>query len=636
MSSEQASRGPGGDPPSQSRPELGWLPSVAAVAGGLAYLALYVWLEGLLPRGRQEFAYFPFLADPLPFAPMRGFTFEQLARHLGRTFLLGPALLLLAFAAARRWRLRPPGQEARRRLLIGVAGVSVALTALVMIFVLRGRAIVDDELIYRQQADLLISGRLAEDTVPRWGNEVFTIRTRIGATGKYLFGEPTVQVPGTILGLPALLHLLLAPLALWAWYRSLRFDTGAGVAAWATLLVAVSPMFILTNALALSHTTTLACVTLAGLGYQWARHGRPIGGAALTGAALGFGLTVRPQVIVPVGLVLGLATLFQLVRRGRRLAVAVLIASGSFWLLLIAAYNWALSGSALTLPWYLFKPGERFGFGEVGGVAFIHTPQAAVENLLVTAVRFNGWWLGWPLSFGLIAAWLVLGRPRDGARLWLAAGAALILFNVFYYSTGISETGPIYYFELLLPAAVIGAHAVVRGLERWPRAATAILLVHFAAGTTSFLWENLARLDRLVTTIHAPAEALLEKIEPPALLIHENHWRESMRFGWVWSFPMRLRSDRHPVVTFPRGQPEDVFALLKHYSGRACWYYRLDPATRKPRLMRCRYARELLVEKRRPGRNMRIASTAERLGFLKLKDRSAAHRRAKEAERAAE
>ena len=604
-------------------------PAALAVGAGLVYLALYVWLEGLLPRGPQEFAYFPFMTEPLPFSAMRGFTFEQLARHLGRIFLLGPALLLLAYAAAKRWQLRPPDAEVRRRLLIGAVSVSLALTALMMFMVLEGRAIVDDELVYRQQAELLASGRLAEDTVPRWGREVFTVWTRIGATGKYLFGEPLVQVPGTILGWPALLHLLLAPLALWAWHRSLRFETTAGVASWATLLVAVSPMFILTNALALSHTTTFTCLTLAGLGYQWARE-RPIAGAALTGMALGFGLAVRPQVVAPIGLVIGLATLLRLVRRRYWFGALVLSASASFWMVVIAAYNRLLTGSALKLPWFLIEPGERFGFGLVGGVAFVHTPWTALENLLVTAVRFNGWWLGWPLSLGLIVAWLVLGRPRDGTRLWLLGGAALILFNAFYYSPGVSDTGPIYYFELLLPAAIVGAHAIVRALERWPRAVSAILLVHFAVGTTSFLWENVARLNRLVTTIHAPVEAALEKIEPPALLIHENHWRESMRFGWVWSYPLRTRSDRDPVVTLPRGSASSVPAMLKRYRGRTCWYHRYDPATQEPELLKCREARALLARKRRSGPVMRIPATAERLGFLDLKEAYAARRKAKE------
>ncbi len=601
---------------------------------GLIFAAFYGWLEGLLPRGPQEFAYFPFMTDPLPFAPMRGFTFEQLARHLGRTFVLGPALLCLTAAVA-GWRLEPPGPRTRRTLMIAAVGFSLLVTAAVMVRVLEGRALVDDELTYRQQAELLASGRVAETSVPPWGWEQFTVWSRlssgdIGATGKYLFGEPLIQIVGTWLGLPALLHLLLAPLALWAWYRIVDADAGARVAFWATILVAASPMFILTNALALAHTTTLTCVILAGLGYQWACRQRPVAGALLCGTALGFGLTVRPQVVVPMGMVLGLATLYQLLRRRQVTAVATLIASGSLWLLLIALYNRALSGSPFKLPWYLFKPVERFGFGDVGGIEFVHTPWTAVENLLVVAVRFNGWWLGWPLSLGLVLAWLVLGRPRQGASLWLLGGAAIVLLNLPYYSVGVSDTGPVYHFELLLPAAILGGHAIVRGLERWPRAATALLLVHFAVGTTSFLWENVTRLDRLVTTIHAPAEAVMEQLEPPALLIHENHWNESMRFGWLWSFPKRFRDDHDPIVTYPRGAARFLPGLLERYKYRECWYYRLEPVTGQPQLFRCQDAMDLLLQPREPGVSLRIASTAERLGLINL-GASHAGRRRKEA-----
>ncbi len=605
----------------------------------LLFAAIYGWLEGLLPRGPQEFAYFPFMTDPLPFAPMRGFTFEQLARHVGRTFVLGSGLLCLSGAAAMIWKLKPPAAQLRRSLMIVAVGFSLLLTALVMAKVLAGRAIVDDELVYRQQAELLGSGRLAETTVPPWGWEQFTIWAQLpsgefGATGKYLFGEPLIQILGTWLGLPALLHLLLAPIALWAWYRVVETDAGTDVAFWATILVAVSPMFILTNALGLSHTTTLTCLILAGLGLQWADGQRPIAGALLCGGALGFGLTVRPQVVVPMGMVLGLTALYRLVRRRHVGGVAALIASGSFWLVLIAFYNRMLSGSFLKLPWYLFQPIERFGFGHVGGVDFDYTLWGAVENLLVTAVRFNGWWLGWPLSLGLVLAWLVLGRPRQGVSLWLLGGAAIILLNVPYYSPGISETGPIYYFELLLPAAILGGHAIARAQARWPRATTALLLVHFAFGTTSFLWENVARLDRLVTTIHARVDAALEQIEPPALLIHENHWGESMRFGWVWSFPKRFRSDHDPIVTYPRGMPRFMPALIERYKDRDCWYYRLQPSTAQsgPRsqLVRCEDAKELLLKVRQPGVALRIAGTAENLGFITPSDTQSGRRQIEE------
>lgn len=596
-----------------------WISLLAGLLG-LLCLAIYGWLESLLPRGAQEFAYFPFMTDPLPFAPMRGFTFEQLARHVLRTFVLGSSLACLVVGLAGVWRSGPPRRGSHRSLLIGVIGASIILSATVMTSVLNGRAIVDDELVYRQQAELLLSGRLAENTVPPWGWEVFTIWTQKGATGKYLPGEAIVQMFGALVGLPALLHLILAPLALWAWYRVVLRDTGKEVALWATILIAASPMFILTNALALSHTTTLTCLIFAGLGYQWARDDRPVLGALLCGTALGFGLMVRPQVIVPFGLVLGLTTLAVLMRRRKGLAVAALIASGSLWLVMIALYNRALSGNPLTLPWYLFKPIERFGFGHTGGVDFEHTVWGAVQNILVVIVQFNGWWLGWPLSLVLILGWLALGRPRQGTTLWLAGGAALILLNVPYYSTGISETGPIYYFELLLPAAILGSHAITRAYGRWPAVTSIVLVIHFGLATTSFLAENVARLDRLVTTIHAPVDEIFEQLEPPALLIHENHWTESMRFGWVWSFPLRFRQEQDPIVTFPRGPARFAPALIERYGYRECWYTRINPVTSQRELSRCEDVMDVLLARRKGGTSKRLPSTAELLGLLNPDD----------------
>lgn len=585
---------------------------------GIALLLVYDWLERLLPRGPQEFAYFPFMVEPLPFAPMRGFTFEQLARHVLRFGLLGPAFIALAVAlAGLAPQLRPPVWARRRLMLLALTGFSVIVSALVMTEVLRGRAIVDDELTYDYQASLLAHGQLGETSVPPWNWEPFTIWTRVGATGKYLFGEPLVQTLGTLMGFPALLHLLLAPLALWAWYRALEPQLGGTIAAWAVALVGISPMFILTNALALSHTTTLTCFALAGLGCEWLRSGvRPLAGALLAGTALGFSLAVRPQVAVPFGAVIGIVALWGTWRRRQLTATGLLAASTGLWVALIALYDKVLSGSLTTLPWYLFKPTESFGFGDVGGIPFLHTPWTAIENLLVSLVRWNGWWLGWPLSLGLVLAWWVLGRPLAGARVWLAAGAALVALNFLYYSPGISETGPVYYFELLLPASIVGAHAIVRCRERWPQAASAVLIVHLALGTSSFLTENVARLHRLVETIHGPLETALTVVEPPALLIHENQYAESVRFGWVWSFPLRERAETDPIVTYPRGSAKYVQLLRQRYAGRQCWYYRYHPQTHASELRRCEEVEPLLARGAIDAEPAHVPSTAERMGLL--------------------
>ena len=396
---------------------------------------------------------------------MLGFTDDQAMRHIFRVLILGPALAAIAVALSDRvWRL--PERLAVRAGVVSLLGMAG------MVGVLRGRALVVDELTYRMQALLYAGGRLGDRTMPPWhaGTEPFTIITRAGFTGKYLPGEPLVQLWGALVGLPALAHVPVAALTLWAFHRSLA-AFARETRELATALLAISPMFVLTGATGLSHTTSLACVTLALLGLTFVREGAAVCGAAIAGSALGFGLLVRVQSVAPFGGVLGLWTLASLVRARRWDGVAVLLLTGGLGVAAILAYDGAISGDPLRLPWFLFRPVEHYGFGEVfsEGPSWEHTPGQAVVNLVVTAIRFNGWWLGWPLGAAMLVPVVALRRPGDVGRLapLLAASAGLLLFNLGYYSTGVSDTGPVYAFELLLPASLLGAGALVRAAHRW-------------------------------------------------------------------------------------------------------------------------------------------------------------------------
>ena len=329
------------------------------------------------------------------------------------------------------------------------------------------------------QAALLAEGKIAEATVPPFAPEPFTIWTPRGFTGKYLFGEPLVQTAGVRVGLPALLHLPLHLLVLVAWFAQVRRAAGERLAAWSTLLLALSPLLVINTATGLSHTTTLAGVVVAGLGWSQvadaaASRGEWLGGAALVGVGVGWVAAVRPQVAIPVGLVLGAATAFVLLRRRRFAALLLLGGAVGVFGAAILAYDQWLTGSARTLPWYLYRPIERFGFGLVlEGTPYVHDLRKALENLVVTAVRLDMWWLGWPLGgLLLLVLWWVAGRPLafGSMRVWLLVGVAVVLFNMAYYSTGVSETGPIYHFELLLPMSLLGGAALASGLDRWPRA----------------------------------------------------------------------------------------------------------------------------------------------------------------------
>lgn len=562
-------------------------------AGTLLSLAYLGWFFGRT-LDASEFGYAPFTPEPLPYSPMRGFTYEQLWGHVARVALLLPGLLLATLGLS---RLRPLAfRTTSRRVLQASAALSLGVTASVMLGVLRGRAISDDELVYRMQATFYAAGKLTGPELGFTPPDYFSVATRLGYTGKYLPGEGLVQVLGALAGVPALMHLPLLALTLFVWHRQVALRHGERSADFATSALALSPMVMLTAASGVSETTSLCAVALAGLGLEWARSSRPYAGALLTAWAVSFGMAARPQSLLPVGLVLVPWLAWSLVRQRKLAALglfALLLGAGA---VALGAYNHALSGSPLRLPWYLQCTIEHYGFGRVWQYdTFEHTPWTALENLGVVLVRLNAWWLGLPCSLGVLvlAAWLrtPLGRFRE----WWVAAAAIVLFEALYYSPGASDTGSLYHHELVLPGSLLAAAVVEAALARAPALATTGLALHLALGTGLFLADETARLSRLVTAIHADSDAALAKLKAPAVLFHESKPSELLVAGWLFdSFPRRYRGLRDPVVTFPNLPERGRNAVLGAYPGRACYYYRRHPGSAAAELYRCEDARALM------------------------------------------
>jgi hypothetical protein len=565
-----------------------------ALLGGLGLFVGYLaWLIAQ-PRGLFEFGYAPFTPEPLPYSPMRGFTYEQLWGHVARFFLMTPALVLASWGGNRLWpaalgALAKQLRRRSRRLALVISVICLALTTLLMLGLLRGRVISDDELVYRMQATFLSDGRLVGPDVGATPPDMFSVGTQLGYTGKYLPGEAIVQVPGLFFGVPALMHLPLLALTLFAFHRSITPRAGRRVADFSTIALALSPMLMLTSATGLSQATSLCAVALTGLGFEWARASRPLSGGVLAGFALSFGIAVRPQAMIPVALVFGSLVLWTLYHQKRWLGLAgyaIVLAAG---LGLTGVYNHALTGSALTLPWYLQCSIEHFGFGRVWMTdSFTHTPITALENLAVVAVRWNAWWLGFPCSLAMVVLWWRLGRPSFGMAVWLWVALALLGFEFLYYSPGASDTGAIYHYELLLPSSVLAGTTANTALARFPTLTAAALVTHVALGTTSWLGEQTWRLARLVNSIHADSDALLARIAPPAILFHEIRGSETRPTGWVHdSFPKRFRGMEDPVVTFPVLMPKLQARVRAAYPGRSCWYYRRNPQSEAAELHRC-------------------------------------------------
>lgn len=571
-----------------------FLPPLAVALGlgcTLAYFG-YQWVE---PHGPFEFAYAPFTPGPLPYSPMRGFTYEQLWGHVRRVLLLGPGLALV-FWGLNHYVTLPAPRDWSRLARWSIA-LSVLATAVLMLGVLRGRAITDDELAYAMQASFFRRGNVAGLELGVQPDDMFTIQTLVGYSIKYLPGEPLMQVPGIIVGVPALSHLVVVLVTLLAFQRAVTLSSGPRLAALSTIALACSPMVHFTSATGLSHASCLMWVVLMGLGFELGAGPRPLRGALLAGFAFGAGVLTRPQSMVPIGAVIGCALLVRLARRrayGSLLALGATSALGGAALL---AYNQLLTGAPWKLPWFLQCGAEHYGFGRVWvWSSFEHGLQTAVENLLVVALRCNSWLLGLPWSLAIVVAWLMLGRKGHGAGIWLGVGAAVLVFEFFYYSPGASDTGSIYHYELVLPFALMAGVVTERALTRFPEVTPLALVLALSLGTASWIVEQGARVTRLVTTIHQDTDLALAKVQAPALVIHERRPSELIVRGWLFDgFPKRFRDPEAPIVTFPRVALDIAERAARVYPGRACWYFHYLPGTKQPELLRCEEAQRWLA-----------------------------------------
>jgi len=591
------------------------LPARAALA--LLLLAALVWSLWAIPRGPGEFNYAgPWILDPWPWATMRGFTVEQALAHAAYLLLGLPSLVLLASAGLpARWPVLSASLQARLPALLA-AGSALAC-AVVMRFVLVG-PISDDEVTYRLQAELLVTGRLGLD-LPELSLSAaaFCVRSLAGVTGKYLFGEPLVQAAGLLLGDPRILHVAGQAATVWLTHRAARRllddEQAALVAAFG---MAVAPMGWVTAATGLSNSTALFATSLMVYGGSCcvAGGGEPVRpGRAAAMAALGCGIATvtRPQVGVPLGAIALGWVAWRLLRQGQGRAILagslVLVPFG----LGIVAYDIALTGHALTLPWFLSEHAEHYGFfGGEGG--FAYGPIELVQNTLTSLVRLNGWWLGWPCSWVVVGWWAKDRLPSKGIELPLALGLGSFAFQAGYYSPGISDTGDLYHHEWLIPGAFLLARTVAGRPERLRLAVLGTLV--YAPIFCAYQVDRLHRLDAAIT---APASDLEAQVPGPALVFTETRSCGLPSRGWLFSALPRLALDpSEPVVFVPRGSQSAVEAWRALLPGRPCYYAAWDTGAGRYQVQGCEAAQAYLDGVKEWPACQRRLPTARALGWV--------------------
>lgn len=561
------------------RPGLGALLLLA----GAAFIAAFLWLERAsagasafhqyeleflfrLPRGEAAF-YLRYLALALPAAILVG---------LGLAYLFG----------ADFWRRRLEVLEAvpERLFVVGLLIAGAGLVLAIGHLILQNQPLTDDERVYLFQADLLSRGRLFLDSQPlREFFDNVSIINNGKWYGKYPPGHPLFLVPGIVAGWPRLVPAVLAAINLLLVYRLAGFYFSRRLARAAALLLLLSPFFLFTGATLLSHTSCLTMLLL----FAYCVHRSLTGSSAalIAGLAAGMAFLIRPYTGLMIGLPIAAAWFLALRRRGQSLKPwLTALGVASLFLVILLGVNQVLTGNPLKTG-YSEIQGDRgrvLGFGEAVPGQPERTPLSGLLNVFQTLVRLNFWSLGWPLSWLFVVAALLWSRRRDLAPLW-AVLIVTALGSVFYFSLGVSDTGPVKYYEILpviILLTVAGARSLHERIGRGGRPGLSPLTPALVVALTLVGWVGFGRvqaieLHRLSDRIQEPYRRVAALPSDQKLLIFTGALQRHPFDSWVSSPPNNVPEPERQVL-YVRDRGADNRAIIERMADRAPYLLELD------------------------------------------------------------
>ena len=331
--------------------------------------------------------------------------------------------------------------ERRPFLLLAVgAPLMVACLTTIGVAVLQQFPNSGDEYAYLYQAATLAEGRVTNPlpASPEFFDTLYIAQGEGRAYGTFPIGWPLLLAAAMRAGVPTVLvNPVLGVLTLLLVFLVGRDLYGPRIGALAMTVTAICPFFVLNAASYFSHTLC-GCLLLAAVFTASRAVRRHPAFALATGFLIGWAVVARYL----TGAVAGAAVLMWLMRngRGRRPALAVLVAAGGVpWVLLLAWYNAALTGSAWSLTTEAATVSNWFADGFL----------TRGPDILATQILRLLLWTP-PL---LMAAYVVYLRHSRLARRhrefeWLLVIVAGTLF--FYVNRGGNQYGPRFYYEATL------------------------------------------------------------------------------------------------------------------------------------------------------------------------------------------
>ncbi len=230
--------------------------------------------------------------------------------------------------------------------------------------------------------------------------------------------------------------------------------------------------------------------------------------------------------------------------------------------------------------------GKGIGFYVAGLWGIIHTPENAAANLLLNMIRQNIWLFGWPFSFVFML--FVPGGRFVGFLLgW---GLTHWAFYAYFSSPGINLTGPVYYYEMIIPEVLLSACGIAHlyGICRKhlvnSRAHTFIPAVIFSFYIVSFLMFSPVVLTSLreIALVSSAVYRTLDENQVHNAVIFANSIVPDNQYNWVFSpyaSGPNLDQEDRIFVLWPKTD-EMMEKFLQKYPNRQVWGVRLDKEKR--------------------------------------------------------
>jgi len=408
---------------------------------------------------------------------------------LGMTILaVGTANLVLVAATIPREKLErlvSIWQRWDRRWLPWLAALwVVVISSLLCWFALDAMPHLPDEASHIFQAQYMSTGRLYLPAPP--DPTALYREFQIIEGGKWYGAPPAgwafLFALGYFFGVPWLVNPLLGGAAILLAHVFVRRIYSRDVADAVALLLAASPWLLYLSASFMPHPTTLAAALLGFVGVERARATGSLAGAAAAG--LGFGALLHARPLESV-LLAGVAGIWWLCAGWKRLRLAALVTTALLGLVMTAlflGYNRLLTGSPTLVPINKYTdateyPGaNRMGFGpDVGNFGWVgldalpgHGPidvfMNTNQNLHLLNFELFGWAGGSLLFVILLFGW---GKLRQDALMWWTLLVLWAGLSAYWFSGG-PDFGPRYWYQMILPCAVLtvsGAAELAKRLQ---------------------------------------------------------------------------------------------------------------------------------------------------------------------------